>query len=450
MNITKENKDDLNAQLTIKIEKDDYEGKVNDVLKDYRKKASVKGFRPGKVPAGLIKKMYYKPVMVEEINKLLSESLSSYIRDENLDILGEPLPAEDKQEAIDWDNQSDFEFIFDLGLAPQINPDLSEQDEVPFYKIKLSDDLITKYKDSYLSQAGSYQEAEQAEEESMLTGDLVQVDENDEPAAEGLNVPETTILVSKIADEEAKKELIGASVGKKITLDVKKAFTNEADLAAMLHIEKEALETLSPTTFHYTLTKIENFKNAEPNQEFFNMVYGEGEVNSEEEFNERLKKDIEVNMGQESNQRFGVDAKKYLLNKVNAELPADFLKRWLMETNEEVSREQLEKEYPEVQEDLKWQLIKNKIAKENEIEISEEEIAERAGLLARHQFMQYGLGNIPDEHLQSYVAKLLEKPEDKRRYYEMLKEEKVLSKVKDLVKLQEKEVSKEEFDKLDS
>ncbi len=450
MNITKENKDDLNAQLTIKIEKDDYEGKVNDVLKDYRKKASIKGFRPGKVPAGLIKKMYYKPVMVEEINKILSESLSTYIRDENLDILGEPLPAEDKQEAIDWDNQSDFEFIFDLGLAPEINPDLSEKDEVPFYKITVTDELLNKYKDSYLQQAGSYQEAEKAEEESMVTGDLVQVDENNQPIEDGVNVPETKILVSKIADEEVKKAFTGATAGKEITMDVKKAFTNEADLAAMLKIEKEALETLAPTTFQYTITKVENFKNAEPNQEFFNMVYGEGEVNSEEEFTERLKKDIAMNMEQESKQRFGVDAKKYLLNKVNAELPADFLKRWLMETNEEVTKEQLEKEYPDVQEDLKWQLIKNKIAKENEVEVNDEEIAERAGLVARHQFMQYGLGNIPDEHLQSYVAKLLEKPEDKRRYYEMLKEEKVLAKVKDIVKLNEKEVSKEEFDKLDS
>lgn len=447
MNVTHVNADALNALLTIKIEKSDYESKVENALKDIRKKASIKGFRPGKAPASLINKMYQKSAVVEEVNKLISESISSYISEQKLNILGEPLPSE-KQEAIDWDSQSGFEFLFDLALAPEFEIKLSKRDKVPYYSIKVSKEIRQSYIDSISGRYGNYQQAEQAEGESLLKATLTELSGDESPKEAGITVEDGMISVMLVADEAEKAKFIGAKVGDVMVVDVTKAFPNETDRAALLKVEKDQLASIEPL-FQATITEVKQYVKAKVNQELYDKLFGEGVITTEEEFHQKVDEDIKQNLKGDSERKFFVDVRDKLIEKFSIELPKEFLVRWLVAINEgKYTTEQVEKDYPLFEKDLKWQLIRDKIATEQEFKIEEQELVAIAKGYIANQMMQYGMGQLPEEFIEKYANDLLTKKEERRKLAEQLIDNKVVEWLKEAVKLDEKEVDFEKFKEL--
>ncbi len=449
MNIKKDSIDELNAVLTIKIEKTDYEERVENILKDYRRKARFDGFRPGKVPQGLVNKMYRKPVLAEEINKILGESLSKYLVEEKLNILGEPLPNLEKPVNIDWDHDSEFEFSFDIGLAPEINIVISEKDKIPYYKIKIDDTERQKQIDRIQSRFGSFKEAQEVTENEMIKADMVETDKKGNPVAEGIVVEDATISLEFVKDEKIKKKFKGCKPGDQIAVDVKKAFENETDLAALLKIDKDRLATINPD-FRVTLKSVSRFEKAEVNPELFDKVYGKDAVKTEEEFMARVDEELRSAFERNSDYKFRLDAKDFYLEKFKQELPGEFLKRWLLHTNDgKVTMDQIEKDFDHFKTDLKWQLIKGKMTRDNELKINEEELLAHVSEVIRQQFVQYyGIGEVPAEMLEKYAKESLNREEDRNRYIESLNENKVYEFIQKTVKLDNKEITLEKFNKL--
>jgi trigger factor len=448
MNITKENLDELNAVLKVKVGKEDYDEKVNNVLKDYRKKAKIDGFRPGKVPLGLINKMYRKPVLADEINKLVSESISKYLLEEKLNVLGEPLPHEEEKPSIDWDNDTEFEFAFDLGLAPDLEFSVSNKDKVPFYRIKIDEELRNKYIDNYTSRLGSFKTVDEVVENEMIKADIVQLNEGGDVKENGISAADASISVEMVKDDKIKKQFIGTKVGDIVNVDLKKAFPSDAELTSMLKIEKEQVKEVTGV-FQVTIKSISKYEKAEINQELWDKLYGEGQVKTKEEFTKKIDEEIRINLERDSEYRFRLDIKDALVKKFKKALPKEFLIRWLLEVNEgKFTREDIEKDYDHFEEDLKWQLIRDKFIQENEIKVSDEEVLDTAKEFTRAQFMQYGLSNVPDEQLEAYARESLKREKDRKSLYEKKYEDKVVELLKEMVKLDEKEISSEKFDKL--
>ena len=448
MNIVKENVDELNAVVKLTVEATDYEEKVNNVLKDYRRKARIDGFRPGKVPFGMIKKMYYKPVLVDEVNKIVIDNLYKYISEENLEILGEPLPSENEQKTIDFDNDTNFEFVFDLGLSPQFELKLSPKDKIPFYTIKVEKKTIDETVTNYTKRFGKLESIDKAGEKSFLKGTFSEIDENNNIVEEGIKSEGTSLSVELIKDDKIKNQFVGLKKGDTINFDIKKAFPNNTEIASILKIDKEQVETV-PAMYQLEVAEVTDFKDAEINQELFDKAFGEGKINSEEEFRARLKEDITKGFAQDSDYRYKVDAKDFLLNKHKIEIPEKFLKRWLLAVNKEkYTKEDIDKEWDKFEKDLKWQLIKGKIAKGNEMNAGDDEIIEYAKKFARMQYQQYGIMDIPDDHLTTYAQQMTRKPEEKNRIAEIVIEDKVYEYVKENSKVDEKEVTLEKFNKL--
>lgn len=447
MNILKEEVDALNAVLKVKIDKADYEPKVEDVLKDYRKKAAIKGFRPGHAPASLINKLYRKPVVLEEVNKLISESITKYIFDQKLNILGEPLPSE-QQKPIDWETEESFEFAFDLGLVPEFELKLSKRDKVTYYTIQVDDKLREIYADSYRRRNGNYKPIDVTGDNDLVKANLNELNSDESPKDGGVFVEGASISIALVANEDEKKKLIGLKVGDIVTIDSHKSFPNAADRAALLHVSKDKLGNIEPL-FQITVTETMTFEKAELNQEFYNKVYGEGTVSTEEEFNAKLDEEISKNLVHESDYRFLIDLKAKLVDKFKIELPKEFLIRWLLAVNEgKHTREQIESEFPMFEQDLQWQLIRDKVAKENELVVSEEEVHAFAMNFARNQFASYGMSQMPDEYLVSYADSVLKKEGEKRKIQEKLLEDKAVAIIKETIKLDEKEITTDEFNKL--
>jgi trigger factor len=449
MNITRENKDDLNAVLRIMIEKEDYEERVHNVLGDYRRKARIDGFRPGKVPFGLISKMYRRPVLVEEINKILSESITKYLIDEKLNILGEPLPNEQEQIQIDWDNQSEFNFAFDIGLAPELDISVSAKDKIPFYTVKIDDQIRAKYIANYQSRLGSLKTVEVADEKSIIKADLIQVDSEGNVVENGIRAEDVSISLELIKDEKIITSLLGRVINDTLTIDLKKAFPNSVDLAALLKVSKETVE-LMKGEFRLIIKNISKFEKAEVNQEFFDRIYGKDNIKSEDDFEKKLDEDIKANLNRDSEYKFRLDIRNACLNKFKKDLPEEFLKRWLLAINKDkYTEEQINKDFDHFTEDLKWQLIKNKVIKENNIKVSEEEILQYVKQYARMQFIQYyGITNVSEEDLNKYANELLKKDGEKKQFFERKYEEKVIEFIRNTAKIENKLVSLEKFNKL--
>jgi len=448
MNITKENVDELNAILKITLDEGDYTERVEQVLKDYRKTATMPGFRPGKVPAGLIKKLYGTPVLVEEINKLVSESITKYLIDEKLNVLGEPLPNKDMNAEFDWDTQKEFEFIFDLGLAPELEFALTQKDKVPFYKIDVDKEMISSTKDNYAQRLGTLEAVEKIEGNELLKGNLVQVDESEAVIETGITTEDSTMSLEVMKDETISKSFIGKVVGDSLVLDMKKAYPNDTELASILKIDKELVPGISPV-FKFSIKEISRFNKAEINQEMFDKLYGKDKVKSEEEFTEKIVEELTHNLAHDSEYRFKVDAKEMLMKKAKFDLPVEFLKRWLLEANKDkINEEKLEEEFPAFEENLKWQLIRDKLIKDNELDVKDEEVQGFARDYALMQFRQYGMSDVPEENLNQYADDILKNEEEKKKIYEKLFEDKVFDHVREVVKLEEKQVSSEKFNKL--
>ncbi|RLD25290.1 MAG: trigger factor [Bacteroidetes bacterium] len=447
MNISQENSDKLNAILNMKVEKSDYEEKVNEVLNDYRKKAKVDGFRPGKVPMGLIRKMYYTPVLVDEVNKLVSESLFNHLKDNSVKILGEPLPHKDGDKRIDFENDTDFEFKFDLGLAPELNLEVTPKDKVLFYKIKIDKKQQDEYKDSLLQRNGEFKSVDKATDNEMIKGLLVKVDKEGVEVENGIRVENISMALDMMKDDDQKILFSGTKGGDEVTFDAKKAFPNDTDLASLLRIDKSEIPLLEGT-FKCVIEEVMKFENAEIGQELFDKVYGEGEVKSEEEFLKRISDEIALNYERESDYRFMVDTREAMIKKAKIDLPVEFLKRWIVETNENITDEQIQDDFVKYEDDFRWQLIKEHLLKQQDIKVTEEEALEVAKGVALNQYMQYGISNVPEDYLENYAKEMMSKPEESRKFFEQKGEEKLVAYIKSVAKVDEKEVSSEKFRKL--
>lgn len=447
MNITRENIDDLNAVLKVKIVKADYGEKVENVLKDHRKKANIKGFRPGMVPIGLIKKMYGKAVKIDEINKTVTENIQKFLTDEKIEILGDPMPKVDEQEIIDFDNQDDFNFSFELGLAPVIELNISNKNKVNFYEIAIDEKMKTDYVSNYTRRFGEFKKADVSEEKDILKGNIAKIDAEGNIIPDGISVENATLAIDIIKDEEIKKSFIGKNEKDQVDFDIWKAFPNENEIAGLLKKKKEEIKGLEGNS-RFIINEITRFHPAQLGQDLFNRIYGEGIVKSEDEFMKKIEEEISANLKRESDFKLMQDVKKLTIEKTDFRLPEDFLKRWLLKVNENTTSEQIDQEFDTFRHDLKWQLIRNKVAKDNSMKISEEELQKEAETITRYQFQQYGLFYATDEQIANYVKETLKREEDAKRIADKILDDKVLAHLKELVRVEEKSVTVEEFNKL--
>jgi trigger factor len=447
MNINRENIDDLNAVLKVKIEKTDYEDKVETVLKDYRKKATIKGFRPGMVPIGVIKKMYGRAVQIDEINKIVTENIQKYLADEKLEILGDPLPIADEQDKIDFETQQDFTFSFELGLTPAIELKLSKKNKLSEYEIIIDEKMRNDYLDNYTRRYGELRKASETEEKDVVKGKIEAIDNKGNVLSEGPSVEDTSLGIDIIKDKEIKKEFIGKSVNDSIDFDLKKAFPNDTEIAGILHKKKEEIAELG-SDYRFTIAEISRFYPAELGKELYDRIFGEGIVNSEEEFMKKIEGEIVINLKRESNFKLMMDIKNLAMEKTDFQLPEEFLKKWLLRVNEKSTQEQIDKEFDSFRKDLKWQLIRNKVARDNEVKISEEELQKEAENITRLQFQQYGLFYATDEQIANYARETLKREDDAKKIADKILEEKVIFLLKELIKLENKSVTVEEFNKL--
>ncbi len=447
MNISLENTDKLNAVLSMKVEQADYQEKVGEVLKDYRRKAKVDGFRPGKVPMGIINKMYHTPVLVDEVNKLVSESLFTYLQENEVKILGEPLPHKDEQKQVDFEKDSEFEFKFDLGLAPEIAMEVTAKDKIPFYKIKVDKKQEDEYADSLLGRYGEFISVDKAGKDELIKGVLVKTDKEGNEVENGMRVEGVSMSLDMMKDDDEKILFNGAKAGDEITFDVKKAYPNDTEVASLLRIDKEEVAMLEGT-FKCIISEIQKFEKAVIGQEFFDKVYGEGEVKTEDEMRLRIREEIAGSYERESEHRFMVDAREGLIKKAKIDLPVDFLKRWMLETNENITEEQLKDDFEKYEDDFRWQLIKEHLLMQQEIKVSADEAMEMAKGVALNQYTQYGIPNVPDEYLENFAKDMLSKPEESRKIYDQKAEEKLIAFIKSTASLSEKELSSEKFRKL--
>ena len=448
MNITRENPDKLDALLKVKIEQEDYTERVDKVLNDYRKNAKMPGFRPGKVPAGLIRKLYRKPVVIEEINKILSESVTKYLTDEKIRILGEPLPGTNNKKEIDWDNESNFEFEFEIGLAPEFEVDITDKDKVPSYEIEIDDQLVNETKENYSRRFGTMLKVEEITGNEILKGDFLQLDLSGNTQENGIVTENSTFSLEFVKDQKTGELFTCKKAGDNVVFDVKKAFPNDADLSSLLNIKKEQLASLNPN-FRFDIKEISRFIKAEFGQELYDMIYGKDEIHNEEEFNSRIRKEIEERLKQNSEYRFKIDTREMLMKKTKLDLPSAFLKKWLASVNKEnVTEKQIEEEFPKFETDLKWQLLKDNIINSHELKVTDEEIDSYAKSYTLLQFRQYGIADIPEEQLKTYAENVLKNEEERKKIIERSYEDKVFEHVREHIKVDKKKITRDKFNKL--
>lgn len=430
--------DDLTLQLNLNIEKADVADKVKKALNDYRRKAELKGFRKGMAPMSLIQKMHGTQALVESVNDKISESLQNYIVENKLNILGEPLPNDEKQQAIDWENAESYDFVFDIALAPELNFTLSKDDKIVSYEVEVSEESRKSYKSNLLKQYGKLENTDEIHEDDFIIADLEQ---------EGMKIEGTYITLRTIED---KSLFLGKKAGESFEIDVNKTFTNETDRAAMLKVKKEELADLNPM-FTVTIKEVKTFVEAEQNQDLYDRLFGEGEVKSEAEFDAKVEERIKQEYQNESAYRFMLDAREYLLNKTNIQLPEEFLKRWLYVINDgKFTMEEIEKDFQLFLKDFRWQYIRQYIMKEQKMEIKREDVMAVAKKIAAMQFAMYGLNNVPEEQLETYANSLISNEKEGRRIYEKTEEDMVLGYVKSVVTLENKSISIDDLQKLNN
>jgi len=447
MDIVRKDLDQNNAVITLRIEKADYTENVDKKLRETRKKANIPGFRPGMVPVGLIKKMYGKAMVAEEINKLVSDSLYNYIRENNVNLLGEPLPSETEQPVIDFDTQEDFVFVFDLGIAPEFDVELTKKDKVAHYTIAVSDEMIDNQVKSYTGRYGKYIQEDVVEEKDMLKGELLEMADG-KVNESGIKVQDATLTAAYMKDDAQKALFVGAKKGDIVTFNPTKAFENETEISSMLKISKDAAKTIE-SDFQLKIESITRYHESEINLELFDKVYGEGTIKSEEEFRAKIKENVQENLKADTDYKFGLDAKAMLVKKYNdLAFPDAFLKRWVLSSNENITAETLEEDFPKMIENLKWQLIKNKLERTNDLKVESADVDGYARKMAKAQFAQYGMIGMDDEIVANYAKDMIKKEETLRNIMDSVMEEKVLAIVKDAVKLEDKEITSEDFNKM--
>ncbi|MGB0897142.1 MAG: trigger factor [Flavobacteriaceae bacterium] len=434
MNITRENIDALNAVVTVEIEKNDYNAKVEKVLTDYRKQANIPGFRKGHVPMGMVKKQYGKAILVDEVNKLIQENLNKYLVEEKLDLLGNPLPR--AQEDLNWDAEN-FTFEFELGLAPEFDVDLKNKKAITQYNIVADDKTINDQIENIRKQYGKISPVTEATEDTEFTG----IFKNEDNSIEN----NTTITLDKIKGKRNTDKFLKAKVGDTISLKTKSLFNNDVDLASALKLTIDVAKGLD-TDVVFEISETNTRELAEMNQEFFDKLFGKDIVTSEEELKTRLKEDAAKQFAQQADQRLLNDVTEHLVENTKFDLPQTFLEKWMQTAGENpLTEEQAKEEYEKSEKALRYQLIEGKLLKDNDIKVEFEDLKSHTTEMVKMQMAQFGQTNPSDEELEGIVARVLSNQEEARKLSEQLVSQKLLDFYKGNVNLKVKELNYEEF-----
>ena len=444
MNITQEKINNLNSVLTVKIQPEDYRERVEKAIKSQAKKAKLPGFRPGMVPSSHIKRMYGKSILVDEINNLLSDTLNNYINENKLEVLGQPLPKVDDGKEFNWDYNDEFEFNYELGLAPEFELNFSPSDKLPYYQIKVDAETLDSRTKNLRKSYGKMTNPEVSADEDVLYSELVQLSPDGSVFEDGISNT-ASVRIDLVKDEKIKSSLIGLKVGDVVELDLQKAFdNNETVIAKLLNIPEGDAKDLQ-SKFQITVKNVNRLEESDLNQEFFDKIFPEGNITTEEEFKAKITEELEGMMAQNADQKLHNDLVNFGLEKVKLELPDDFLKRWLKETNQNITAEELESGYGDFARNLKWTLIENKIIKENQIEIKYEDVLASAKQKLDAQFRMYSPQALPEEQLTQYTVQFLQNKENANRTFEEVKGQKVFEYLKSVVTLDKKEIEYNKF-----
>lgn len=447
MNITKNQIDNLNATIKIELGKEDYAERVEKALKDYQKKVVVKGFRPGKTPMGMVKRMYGQSLLFEEINKILGEALGNYIKENNLNILGEPLPNETEQKPLNLEDEH-FEFLYDIALAPEVNVKMSKREKLPYYKIKVDDEMIDKQIEAICKNNGSLTPVDVIEGGEYLKGELIEFGENGEVKEGGIHNEDASMSLHYMKDEEAVEAFKGKKVGEEVKFNAAKAFPNKTDYAALLGVSKEEAEKAGEN-YCFIIREIKRYVDAEVNEELFTKLFGKDVVKDVAAFRERVKEDIGHQLKGHADYRFTIDAKEKMIKKnEDVVLPEAFLKRWIVAVNENMTPEEVEKDFEGYRDEFKWQLVKSAVVKDYQVKVEDEDLKKEGRQIAAAQLQQYGLFGLTDEQLDGFAAKLLEDDKQRQHLYERAMDEKVFNVIRENMKLEEQEISMADFEKL--
>lgn len=441
MNITKHDIDKLNAEIKISVSPVDYETKVNEGIKKVQKQANMPGFRPGKVPTGLIKKQYGTQILVDEINKLLNDSIYKYIEENKIEILGNPLPKD--QTSVDFANQKDFEFVYQLGLAPHFDVKLDNNNVFTYKTVKVDDELIEKYLKDIRRNYGTPVNPEVSGEKDVVFVDINELDENGDIKAGGI-FKSTSVSYERVKNESAKSKLLGLKKEDKVVIGVNELYDTPIDISVSLGVDKEKAETTN-CNLQLTVKNISRMEEAELNQELFDKIYGAGVIDSETAFREKIRSELSLMFNSDAEKFLKTEVEKKLIERVNLELPDSFLKRWLAVANEKpVTPEEIEKDYPNYARAMQWRLIENKLIKDNNLKVSEEEAKEEAKNFVKGEYARYGQAP-SEEDLEKISKDLLSKEKEAQRIFENLYSKKVLDLIKEKCTLQTTEVSYDDF-----
>jgi trigger factor len=446
MNISKNEVDALNLTVNIEITPEDYQDKVNSVLQNYRKSANIPGFRPGKVPMGLIKKQYGKAVLIDEINKMLQDSIYNYIQEEKLNILGNPLPVE--QEELDFDTPGTYNFGFELGLSPEVDVKITKKNKVKGVKVVADDKVLDTYMEDIRGRYGKMSTPEKPAADDMYHGSFTEVDADGAAVDGGIVKEDAQFLGTNLKTKKAQGELAKTAMGSTMAFDAKKSFGKDYNVAGLLGVTDAQLEA-STGSFEFKLTNISRMEPAELNQEFFDKVYGEGAVTSEEEMRARMKEEAERMYQNESDQYFLNNVAEYLLDKTKFDLPIEFLKKWMQTSGEKpLTAEEVEADWEKTEKGLRYQLIENAVITAAEIKVSREDLLDHTVGMVKAQFQQYGQQVMDDEMLKGIAENALNNEEEVRRISDQVYNAKLLAYYKESFKVEEKEVTYDEFIKL--
>ena len=451
MKISFENPDKLNGLLTIVVEEADYKEEVEKALKDYRKRANIPGFRPGQVPMGLLKRQVGPQVKMDAINKILGENLQKYIVDNKIHMLGQPMASE-TQEAVELEKPAPYTFKFDIAIAPEFNIELTSKDTIDYYDIKVDDKLIDKQVEMFANRAGHYDKTEEfdPEKRDMLKGDLRELDEKGNTREGGITVEGAVMMPQYIKVEDQRKLFDGSKLGDIITFNPRKAYPeNDIEIASLLKIDRKEVEKHTGN-FSYQITEITRFVNAENNKELWDSVYGpDANINDEAAFRAAIAEGVSKQLERDSDYQFMIDVRAYAEKKVgDLQFPDALLKRIMLANNKDKGTEFVEKNYEASIKELKWHLVRDQIAKANNVKVEDADIRESAAQMARAQFAQYGMNNVPDEYVNNYVEEMMKKHENIDSFIEAALDRKLSVALKSVVKLKKKSVSLDEFNKL--
>jgi len=449
MNIQFECNDKVNGLMTITVEAADYQEQVEKKLKDYRKKAQMPGFRPGMVPMGLIKKQYGTAVKVDEVNRLLGEKLYEYVRENKIHMLGEPLPNEEKQQPQDLAGDGPFTFVFDIAVAPDFKAELSANDTIDYYDITIDDKMIDDQVQMFQSQAGEFVEAQEWSGNDTLTGDLRQLDAEGNTLEGGIETESGMVMPSYVKGEEEKKKFDGAKPGDIIIFNPKKAYPdNDAEVAALLKVDKEKVKDLD-SDFSFQITSIRHFQPHAIDQELFDRIFGEGNVKDEKDFRQKIADGIKPQLTANSDFRFLADVRKYMEQKVGElTFPEALLKRVMLNNNKDKGADFVEKNFEGSINELKWHLIKEQLVSAAGIKVEDADVKQVAKGAVRQQFAQYGMNNVPDDVIEQYADEQLKKRENIEGLVERAIDIKLMQALKQVVKLNTKKVTLDEFNKM--